>query len=64
MKSLRKAILKQLLAVALGGACTALAGAKIDPDHLGASLKELGKLAATGSAIGVIGLNARAPKDD
>jgi hypothetical protein len=59
-----KAFLKHLAAIALGGALSGLAGANIDPNHMGGSLKDLGKLAGAGALGAVITLNMRAPKDE
>lgn len=59
-----KMILKQVAALALGGALTAGAGVAIDPDHLGQSLMTLGKLALSGAVAALITLHVRAPKDD
>ncbi len=61
---MKKWLLKHLLAAALGGAITAVAGAQIDPDHLGKSVKDLGKMAGSGAVAAVVMLNVRAPKDD
>jgi hypothetical protein len=61
---MKKAILKNVLALALGGAISSMVGVKIDPDHFGKSVKELGTQAAMGAGLAVIGLNVRAPKDE
>ena len=61
---LKKKILKHLAALVIGGALSGAAGAQIDPDHIGQSFKELGKLAAAGAAASIWTLNIRAPKDE
>ena len=59
-----KMILKQVAALAIGGALTAGASVAIDPAHLSESLLTLGKLALSGAVAALITLNIRAPKDD
>ena len=61
---MRTNLLKHLFALALGGMPTAGAGATIDPEHLGRSLKELVQLAASGAVAAVVTLHIRAPKDN
>lgn len=61
---MKKMILKHILAIALGGAFSAVGAAQIDPDHFGKSLKDAGVLAGIGAATAVVGLNTRAPKDE
>jgi len=61
---MRKKILKNLAALALGGAISSMVGVKIDPEHFGKSLRELGAQAAMGAGLAVVSLNVRAPKDE
>lgn len=61
---MKKSLLKNLLAMALGGALSSVAVVKVDPDHFQESLKRLATVALAGAATGIIGLNVRAPKDD
>jgi len=61
---MKKTIIKHILAIALGGAFTAVGAATVDPNHFKNSLKEAGALAATGAITAVVGLNTRAPKDE
>lgn len=61
---MKKALLKNVLALAIGGAVASAVGVRIDPDHFGKSLKEMGTQAAMGAGLAVIGLNTRAPKDE
>lgn len=60
---MKQKILKQVFALALGGALTGAAGATIDPEHFKSSFTELGKLAGAGAVAAVWTLNIRAPKD-
>lgn len=64
MNGLLKFILKHVAAAALGGALSAGAAAKIDPDHFGKSVKDLGKIAGAGAIGAVTALHVRAPKDE
>jgi hypothetical protein len=61
---MKKAILKHVLAIALGGSFTAVGAATVDADHFGKSLKQAGTLALMGAVTAVAGLNTRAPKDE
>ena len=63
LKAVGKNLGKNLVAAALGGALVAGASAEIDPDHLGDSLKDLGKIAATGALVAVAGYNKRSPHE-
>ena len=61
---MKKKIAKQILALVLGGAFSAVGAAQMDPDHLGKSLKNAGALAGMGAMTALVSLNVRAPKDD
>lgn len=61
---MKKKLLKNLLALVIGGALSSAAAVEIDPDHFGKSLKDMGKQAAAGGAGALIMLHMRAPKDD
>ena len=61
---MKKKLIKQIVAIALGGAFSGIGAAQVDPDHFGKSLKTAGVLAGMGAITAVVGLNTRAPKDD
>lgn len=61
---MKKAILKNVLAIALGGAFSAVGAARLDPSHFGKSLTDAGVLAGMGALTALTGLHTRAPKDD
>jgi hypothetical protein len=64
MSPFLKKLLKNVAAIAIGGALTGGAAAKIDPDHFKDSLKNLGRVAGAGAAGALWAMNTRAPKDE
>lgn len=61
---MKKKLIKQIVAIALGGAFSGLGAAQVDPDHFSGSLKAAGVMAGMGAITALVGLNTRAPKDE
>lgn len=59
----KKKLLKNLAALAIGGFISGASTALLDPEHFGDSLKALAKAGAAGAGIAVVSLNIKSPRE-